>query len=80
MLLCQTGESFAFADPYNWNDILAITYELRPDQTFWTTSATYPRDLSSVGNDLGEELLKWLWNHDGYTSLKESVKQNLEGY
>ena len=71
---------FAFADPYNWNDILAVIHELRPSQKFPDDFRDLPQDLSTVGNNLGEELRKKWWNQDGYTSLKESVKQNLVGY
>jgi hypothetical protein len=49
---------FAFADPYNWNDILAITHELRPGQIFPDDFRGLPRDLSTLDNDLGEEFPK----------------------
>jgi hypothetical protein len=71
---------FAFVDSYNWNDILVIIHGSRPGQNFPDDLRDLPRDLSTVDNDIGEDSGRKWWNQDGYTSLKESVKQNLVGY
>ena len=76
----QNERIFAFAEPFNWNDILASIRELRPDNKVPDDFPDLPRDLSTVDNALGKELLKKWWGQDGYTSLKQSVKENLEGF
>jgi hypothetical protein len=62
------------------SDVLRIFRELRPDQKF---IADYlddkkDRDLSTVSNERSVELLKAL-GRPGWTSLKDSVKNNIEG-
>ena len=64
---------FAFAHPYNWNDILAIFRELYPEQKFISDYPNLGRDLSKVANERAEELVK-RFGRPGWTSLKDSVK------
>lgn len=75
----QNERIFAYAEPFNFNDLLAIIRKLRPGQKIPADFPNLQRDLSTVDNGLGKELLKKWWNQDGYKSLTESLRQNLEG-
>lgn len=68
----------AFAYPYNWNDILACLRKLYPDKTFSEDIPNAPRDLSTLDNSRGAELLR-AHGRDGWTSLEESIKENTAG-
>ena len=68
----------AFAEPFNWNDIFAHLRRLYPDRTFPQDIPNAPRDLSTLDNTRGAELLK-AHGRDGFTSLEESIKDNLIG-
>lgn len=72
---CDGQRIFAFAEPYNWNDILAIFRKLEPSKSF-LEDREVGRALSEVPNGEAEELLKKHYGH-GWTSLEESVRQNL---
>ena len=69
---------FAFAEPFNWNDILAILRRLRPQMTIMDDMPDLGRDLSIVSNGYARSLLEKRYGH-GWTSLEETVRQNLEG-
>ena len=68
----------AFAYPYNWNDILACLRSLYPNRTFNEDIPDAPRDLSTLDNSRGAELLR-AHGREGWTSLEESVKDNAAG-
>lgn len=71
---------FAFAGPFNWNDIFAAVKKARPDtKTKLEEVPGEAKDLSKVPNELGAKLLKKWFGQDGYKSLEQSVKENLEG-
>lgn len=70
---------FAFAYPYNWNDILDVFRELRPDRKFLENDPNLGRDITEVDNELGLALLKKWYGQTKYTDLRESVKQHLQG-
>ncbi|KAF2167809.1 hypothetical protein M409DRAFT_53773 [Zasmidium cellare ATCC 36951] len=71
---------FAFHCPFNWTDIINIVKELRPNaKSIPKAPEGEQRDLSKVPNEVGAELLKKWYGQNGYKSLKESVKENLEG-
>lgn len=70
---------FAFAYPYNWNDILDIFRELRPDRNFVENEPNLGRDLTEVDNELGLLLLKKWYGQQAYIDLRESIKQHLDG-
>ncbi|KAK3058389.1 hypothetical protein LTS18_011402, partial [Coniosporium uncinatum] len=67
---------FAFAEPYNWNDIMDAIKKAKPD--FKVQHIPQDKDLSKVDTKLAVELLKKWWGQDGFTSLEEGVRQNLE--
>ena len=72
---CDGQRIFAFAEPFNWNDILAIFRKLEPGKSF-LADREQGRDLSEVPNGEAEALLKKHYGH-GWTSLEESIRQNL---
>ncbi|KAI1136072.1 NAD(P)-binding protein [Hypoxylon sp. FL0543] len=69
---------FAFASPFNWNDVLRILKRAYPQRKFSEEIPGLGRYESKVTNERAEELLKRLTGH-GWTSLEDSVKANAEG-
>lgn len=70
---------FAFAAPFNWNDIFAVFRKCYPNQKVMDDVPDLGRDLSVVPNEDAEELLRKHFGRPGFTSLEETVKENLEG-
>lgn len=67
---------FAFAEPFNFNDILSIFRKLYPDRSFHEDLPNQDRDLSNIAPaGEAEELLKEI-KGEGWTGLEESLKQN----
>ncbi|KAI0149963.1 NAD(P)-binding protein [Hypoxylon sp. NC0597] len=69
---------FAFAAPFNWNDILQVLKKSYPKHKFSEEIPGLGRYESKVANERAEELLKRLTGH-GWTSFEDSVKANAEG-
>ncbi|KAL4737686.1 hypothetical protein BDV11DRAFT_171763 [Aspergillus similis] len=72
---------FAFAQAFNWTDILTTLRELRPDNTLLPP---YPenegRDLSQIeGAPEAEAMMNEFFGTKGWVSLKESLAAGLEG-
>ncbi|KAH8811169.1 hypothetical protein F5884DRAFT_267019 [Xylogone sp. PMI_703] len=70
----QNERLFAFAHPYNWNDILAILRQCFPKHKFIDDIPDIGEDKSKVANQRAEELLKRISDLPGWTSLEESIK------
>lgn len=74
---------FAYAYPFNTTDCVEAIKEVRPDvDALKLKTACDPnelRDLSVVPNELGAKLLNEWYGQDGYKTLKQSLKENLEG-
>lgn len=71
---------FAFAAPFNWNDVVDSLGRVRPDKASkFKKDPNEKSDLSKVPNELGAKLLKKWFGQNGYMTLDESVKSNLEG-
>ncbi|KAI1378580.1 NAD(P)-binding protein [Hypoxylon crocopeplum] len=68
---------FAYATPYNWNDISQLLHKLHPERKFAGPIPGMGKDMSKVANERAEELLKRLTGH-GWTSLEESIKGTTE--
>lgn len=68
---------FAMAAPFNWNDVLETIRKLRPEASVIDDLLALGRDLSILPNGQAEEMLKKWYGH-GWTSLEESVRQNIE--
>ncbi len=74
----QNERILAFNVPFNWNVILENFRELFPTKTF-PGNQPQESDLSEVDNVLGAKLLEKWYGQKGYTELKESVRQNVDG-
>ncbi|KAG7286016.1 hypothetical protein NEMBOFW57_008313 [Staphylotrichum longicolle] len=74
----QNERILAFNVPFNWNIILEKFRELFPTRTF-PDNQPQESDLSEVDNELGAKLLEKWYGQKGYTELKESLRQNVEG-
>ncbi|KAI1824703.1 aldehyde reductase [Xylaria intraflava] len=69
---------FAFAEPVNGDDILAILRRLYPSRTF-PANFQGEKDLSDiVPRKRALELLKDMGKTEGWTGLEESIKRNTE--
>mgnify|MGYP003662593670 CR=1 FL=1 len=70
---------FAQAKPYNWNEVLGILRELRPEQNF-------PAGIPDLGNDLtkvdnaGAEALLIRMGRPGFIGLRETLEQSLTSF
>jgi hypothetical protein len=69
---------FAFAAPFNWNDVFAILRRICPDRKFPEDNPNEGRDLSTVPNTRGMEILQ-AFGQPGWATLEESVKSNIKG-
>ncbi|KAF2500694.1 dihydroflavonol-4-reductase [Lophium mytilinum] len=65
---------FAFAEPFTWNQVLAIARKQFPDRTFPEDIEGQEPDLCKVPNQRALELLKRM-GVEGWTGLEESVKE-----
>lgn len=70
---------FAFAHPYNFNTLIRATRNVRPDLKLAFTHVDQGEDIMDPDNKLGSELLRRWFGQDGYKSLEQTVKENLEG-
>lgn len=72
---------FAFAAPFNANAVIEAIKKVKPnaDHSKMRIDPDEPGDLSKVPNELGAKLLREWYGQDGYKSLEQSVKENLEG-
>lgn len=69
---------FAFADTFTGNEVIDVISKLRPEAKL-EKDPKEGRDISKVPNELGAELLKKWYGQNGYKSLEQSLKENLEG-
>ena len=71
---------FAFAEPWDYNDIFDAIRRARPDATKVPKSMPpHGRDLSQVENEQGAELLRKWFGQNGWKSLADAIKENVEG-
>ena len=70
---------FAWHTPFNWNLILATMRKLRPGHKFVDDLPDSEMLSGKVDDRLGLKLLKKWAGKDGWTSLEQGVKENLEG-
>lgn len=75
----ESERLFAWAAPFNWNDMLEIFRKLYPDKDFMDDIPNLGKDLSKVANKKAEDLLK-RFGKDGWTSLEQSIKDATEGW
>ncbi|TGO58120.1 hypothetical protein BCON_0058g00020 [Botryotinia convoluta] len=71
---------FAFAEPFNANTLLRTFRKIRPDAKIMDDYHDDSiNDLSKVANQRAEELLKRDFGRAGFTSLEESLANNIQG-
>lgn len=70
---------YAWAKPFNWNDVLAILRKLFPNKTFVDDLPDMGQLVGKVDDELGLKLIKRWGKQDRWTPLEQSVKENLEG-
>ncbi|KAF2872065.1 hypothetical protein BDV95DRAFT_493313 [Massariosphaeria phaeospora] len=72
---------FAFAEPFNWNQLLAVYRKIYPERRF-------PKDLEGLGvdrcrvpNERAEEVLRWVKDGgQGWTRLEESLREMVRAF
>jgi hypothetical protein len=72
----QSERLFAFAGPYNWNDVIDILKRLRPDNNKIPTAPEGEgRDLSDVykPSKRAEQLIRSFFGIKGWNSLEDSL-------
>jgi nucleoside-diphosphate-sugar epimerase len=70
---------FAYAEPWNWNDILRILRARFPEKHF-AADMDLGRDLCKVANKRAEDLLRSEFGQSGWVSLEESVGRNVQTF
>lgn len=72
---------FAFAAPVNINDLVEAIRKVRPDADHSKLQLypDEPSDLSKVPNEPAADLLRKWYGQDGFKSLEQSIRENLEG-
>jgi hypothetical protein len=71
---------FGFAEPFNFNDLLAVFRKNFPKQTFQEDWPGLGRDVSTIApKERSVELLKAYGRKDGFVGLEESIVDNVEG-
>jgi hypothetical protein len=70
---------FAYAEPWNWNQMLAIFRKNFPDKKFHDDFPGIGKDITTIAQrDRAVGLLKE-FGRDGFTGLEESLLRNVEG-
>lgn len=70
---------FAWSETFNWNEAIDIMKKVRPDLNIDVErDPNEGQDLSKAPNELGAKLLKKWYGQDGYKSLEQSLRENLE--
>ena len=70
---------FAFNQPFNFNDLLALFRKEFPDRKFVNDIPDLKRDLSIIKRrGRAEDLLKEAGQAEGFTGLKESLLENIQ--
>lgn len=76
--VCNGDRIFAFANPFTFDQVLAILRKLYPNKSFPDDLNNGQEDLSKVPNADAEALLKKHYGH-GFLGLEESIRETLAG-
>lgn len=68
---------FAYAEPYNWNNLLEIARRVKPDEEIPDDLENNDKDLSKVANELSIKILKERFGQDGFLPLEKGVTDAL---
>lgn len=81
-LLSESVENeriFASAGLFTWNQILATLRKLYPFKQFSDDIEGEQLSFTTVSNERGEQLLQEVYGREGWTSLEETVADNVMG-
>lgn len=70
---------FAQAKPYNWNEVLSVLRELRPEQSIPADIPDPGKDLTKVDN-AGAEALLVRMGRPGFIGLRETLERSLTSF
>lgn len=74
----QNQRIFAFADRYNWNEVLDIMRKVSPQHKFPENLAEPGQDLTTVvRKSEAEEILKRNFDVKGFIQLEEMITANV---
>lgn len=71
---------FAFAEPYNWNQVLDICRKARPEVDVPSKLDNNDKDISTVDNELARQILKDRFRQDGFLPLERGVSDALDSF
>lgn len=66
---------WGFAEPYNWNSVLAIFRKLWPQKQFINDLPDLARDESTAPTESALEVLRSVFGQDQWTSLETALKE-----
>ena len=69
---------FAFAEPFTWNDVLDALRRLYPSKKFADNIPDAERSNMIVPTERGVQLLRNIFGRQGWTSLEETVAENVK--
>lgn len=69
---------FASAGPFTWNQILAILRKLYPSKKFANDIEGAKLSVMTVPTKRGEQLLQETFRREGWTSLEQTVAENVK--
>jgi hypothetical protein len=75
----QNQRLFTYAQPYNYNDILATLRSLYPNKQFVADVPNLGKDLSHVPNESAKNILPGFGQFD-WTAMENSLKESLDEY
>ena len=77
----QNERIFAYGGPLNEKESIEAVKKARPDVDVskLKIDPDERRDLTKYPNEVGAKLLKEWYGQDGYKSLQQSFKENLQG-
>ena len=68
---------FAYAAPFTWNEVLAALRNIFPDRKLDDDIEGAERSNLIVANERGEQLLRDVWGRSGWTSLEQTIRENV---
>lgn len=70
----QNERILAYAEPYNWNQILAIARRIKPEENFPADLESDAKDISTVANEFAADILRKRFGQDGFQPLEKGVR------
>ncbi|RMX90014.1 hypothetical protein D0869_00441 [Hortaea werneckii] len=75
---CNGQRIFAFAEPFNWADVIDVFKKINPEGDFPAPPENEGRDLSKIPNEDAVALLQKHFGQ-GWVGLEESLRENVKG-